>query len=204
MSIAPLTAEQEDALTEVANIAMGRAGASLGVMLDTLVGLSVPHTEIVSAADAAAAVARSVGERDDVTAVRQSFFNGLQGEAIALYGPEGCRDLADLLGHDGEADEVSDEELLLDVSNILVGAVLNSLGDQLHREFAFSPPEIMAVGAAISRLLDVEQLRWAHALLVEVNFSVEERGFRCHLVLMLPERSIDVMRDALTQLLSEL
>ena len=34
-----------------------------------------------------------------VTAVRQSFFNELNGEAITVFSAEGCRDLADLMGH---------------------------------------------------------------------------------------------------------
>ncbi|HKJ95764.1 MAG TPA: hypothetical protein VKA32_09065 [Gammaproteobacteria bacterium] len=97
-----------------------------------------------------------------------------------------------------------EQELLLDVSNILLGAVLNALGDQLRGSFAFSPPEILSMGGRIEDLLHVDRLRWSRALLVEINFELEERDFRCHLVLLMPEESIEVMRQGLDHLLASL
>lgn len=201
MSIAPYTRDQADALQEIANVAMGQAGASLATMLDLYVSLSVPRSRIVTVDNVAIAVAEMIGNKGEVTAVRQAFFNRLRGEAIVLFGPEGCAGLADLLGHD-EVDGTVEEELLLDVSNVLVGAVLNGLAEQLETDFSFSAPSIMAVRKGVDELLEPERLGWSHALLIEVNFTLEERGFRCHLVMLMPEESIELMRGVLDQMLS--
>lgn len=204
MSVVPYTADQVDVLQEIANIAMGQAGRSLAVMLDSFVALSVPRSRIVAVGELADNVAEMLQGRDSITAVRQAFFNRLRGEAIVVFGPAGCRDLADLLGHEGELCGAVEEELLLDVSNLLVGAVLKGLAQQLGTDFSFSAPSIMAVRGDVAELLHAERLGWSHALLIEVNFALEERDFRCHLVLLMPEESIELMRHALDQLLAAL
>lgn len=204
MTIAPYTEDQADALQEIANVAMGQAGASLATMLDVFVALSVPRSRIVTVDEVATAVAGMIGATEEITAVRQAFFNRLRGEAIVLFGPEGCRGLADLMGHDDDLDASAEEELLLDVSNVLVGAVLNGLAQQLETDFSFSAPSIMAVRSDVEELLEADKLGWSHALLIEVNFSLEERGFRCHLVMLMPEESIELMRGVLDQMLDAL
>jgi chemotaxis protein CheC len=204
MSVRPYSADEIDALHEVANVAMGRAGSSLAAMLDSFVTLSVPRSSIVTVEDAGVTVAAMLGPVGAVTAVRQGFCNGLRGEALVLFNAQGCTDLADLLGYEGDPDERAREELLLDVGNLLVGAVLNGLGGQLNAEFHFSPPSLMAKARPLHELLEPARLGWSHALLIEVNFALEARGFRCHMVLLMPEESIERMRQVLENMLADL
>lgn len=51
MSETVLTAEQRDALQEIANLAMGRAAARLALLLGAFIELSVPRVRVVRAAD---------------------------------------------------------------------------------------------------------------------------------------------------------
>lgn len=205
MTVVPFSEDQSDALQEIANVAMGQAGASLATLLDAFVVLSVPRSRILESEGVSEAVVAMVGADENVTAVRQAFYDSLRGEAIIIFGAEGCNDLADLMGHDnGDMDDESEQELLLDVSNILVGAVLNSIGVQLEAEFNFGAPQLMAFDIPLDKLLNPEHLGWSHALLIEVNFTLEERGFSCHLVMLMPEESIDLMRGALDKMLEEL
>ncbi len=204
MSIQPYTEDQRDALQEITNIAMGQAGSSLAQLLDVFVILSVPRVRIVGVEEVPAAVGEMVDDPEDVTAVRQAFYNKLRGETMVIFGRKGCSDLADLMGYDEVKDSEDEEELLLDVTNILVGAVLNGLGEQIEVEFGFSPPQIMAMNTPVEKVLVSDQLGWSHALLIEVNFSLEERGFKCYLIMLMPEESIDMMRQALDHLLESL
>jgi chemotaxis protein CheC len=55
----PLAELEKDALTEIANISMGRAATSLGQMVNREVRLAVPSVELVSADRAAQIVAQS-------------------------------------------------------------------------------------------------------------------------------------------------
>jgi chemotaxis protein CheC len=204
MSTAPYTSDQRDALQEVVNIAMGQGGASLAVLLDTFVTLSVPRIRIVESSAIAETVAQMVGGNTDITAVRQGFFSYLRGEAIVIYGQSGCHDLADLMGYDASLDAAIDQELLLDVSNLLVGACMTGIAKQLGADIGFSAPSIMAERCPVYNLFKAAKLNWTHALLVEINFSLEEKGFAAHLVILMPEESIMTMRDALDRFLESL
>ncbi|MCS4505604.1 hypothetical protein KBTX_03791 [wastewater metagenome] len=203
MSVEPFSADQQDALQEIANLAMGRAGAVLAEMLDVYIELSVPRVAIVEAGGLTPEVEALTGRDSQVAAVRQPFMDGVSGEALALFGEGGCRGLADLLGHDS-VDETVERELLLDVSNILLGSVLRGLGEHTATRLSLGRPAIMSMGSPVARLLNAEDLIWDQALMLEVNFRLDARGFACHLLLLMPEQSIETMRHAVDRILDGL
>ena len=202
------SADQADALREIANIGMGQAGAALAEVLGDYVTLSVPSVQLISADDVGASVAALFAPDDHgiepVVAMRQGFAGEIRGEALVLFGENGCVELADLLGHDSVDDASVEEELLLDMTNIVTAAVLNGLSQQLEASFRQSPPAPFARGAELERALQPSAVAWTHALFLQVNFSLEKRRFVCHLVLLMPEESIGRVRDALDRLLDSL
>jgi chemotaxis protein CheC len=209
MSVTPLTDDQRDALQEITNIAMGQAGASLAGILDTFVNLSVPRINILEVVQVAASIGKLVGHDKEVTAVRQSFQGYLRGEAIVIYGQDGCTDLADLMGYDEDLDGAAEQELLLDVANVLVGACLGGISEQLRgivdqpgTELSFCAPSIMAECAPVDTLINPDNLSWTHALLMEVNFTLEERNFISHIVMLMPEDAIEKVRGVLDQFIA--
>ncbi len=204
MSLEPLSEDQTDALQEVSNVAMGRAAKSLSTLLDAFVTLSVPRVAVVEVQDVAVTVAGMTASPEDITAVRQAFFPTIRGEAIALFDAGGCRDLADLLGHETDIAAEQERELLLDTANILVGAVLTGLGEQIGAEFSYTAPSILAEHAAVPQVLDPARLDWSCALLIEVKFALEDRGFTCHLLTLMPEESIRIIRRMLDALLDDI
>ena len=212
MSVAPLSDDQRDALQEITNIAMGQAGSSLAALLDTFVHLSVPRINVVEVGELSRAISDLVGRDMDVTAVRQSFQGYLRGEAIVIYGADGCKELADLMGYDEALDREAEVELLLDVGNVLVGACLGGITEQLKvvaetsnaGELSFSAPSLMAEHVSPDALLNPDKLSWTHALLMEVNFTLEQRDFISHLIMLMPEQAIDKMRGILDEFMASL
>ena len=194
-TITHLNDDQKDALGEIVNIAMGRAGDSLARILDAFVQLSIPRIRLVEASQLPEVLAEMIGPDTIVSAVRQPFYNHLHGEAIVVYDHNGCNELADMMGHEDSLDERAEEELLLDIGNILAGASLNGVAEQLSAEVTFSAPSILARRSPLDNLLDPEEVSWTHALLIEVNFTLEGRDFRSHLLIMLTEDSINVLRQ---------
>lgn len=185
-----LTEEQTDALQEITNIAMGRAGAQLAQILDTFIKLSVPRINIIQSSSVSSNILNMIGSKSAATAIRQSFNGSLSGEAMVVYDQHGCRNLADLMGYDGVIDRTSERELLLDVGNVLVGACLNGVADLLGASLVYSAPTIMAENVEVDKLINIKQITWNYALLVEVHFTLEIRDFTCHLLTLMPEESI--------------
>jgi chemotaxis protein CheC len=190
--------QQRDALSELVNIGMGQAGDSLSRLFDTFIQLSIPRITLVQPCDVTAAIAGMVDARGPIVAVRQAFSSRIRGEAIALYSAGGCDALADLVTYP----DVTSDELLLEISNILVGACVGGLAAQFSLDLSFSPPSILGRHRSIDDLLDTECLPWQNALLAEVNFRVEDRPFQCHLLTFWPDESIAVLFRAVDSFLA--
>lgn len=198
------TEDQNDALQEVVNIAMGQAGDSLARILGHFVELSVPRIRLVTTQDVITTVTGMVDTNAEISAVRQAFSNSLRGEAIVVFAQAGADDLADLMGYDTDLDQSAEQELLLEVSNLLVGAIITGISETLETELSFSAPSLMAEREPLDRVLVPEQLSWSHALLMEVNFTVEGRDFRCHMLMFMTEETIDSLRGILDEFMDGL
>lgn len=202
MNQAALSNDQRDALQELTNIAMGQAGASLATLLDEFVDLSVPRIRVVAVVDLPPVLAELIGQSNLVSAVRQSFQGYLRGEAIVIFGEPGCQALADLMGFEGDLGQSGENELLLDVANVLSGACLGGMMEQIRAytetkgpaELGFSMPSVMARQVMAAQLIDPSKVQWSHALLLEVNFTIKNRNFIAHLTMLMPEEGIEKIR----------
>lgn len=198
-----LTDDRKEALQEIANIGMGQAGASIAQVLGEFVQLSIPRILIVPPDEVPTALAKTLDE-GTVSAVRQAFYSDMRGEALVIFGQHRCSDLADLMGYESDLDHASEVELLLDLSNILVGACLGGIAEQLQLAIGFSAPSLMADALPLERLLQDNPVPWTAALLVEVNFRLEKRSFACHLVILMPEDEIKILMLAVDRFLESL
>ncbi len=210
MTVTPLTEVQRDAMQEITNIAMGQAGSLLATQLGTFIKLSVPKVNILKADEVTDALCNLVDRTIEVTAVRQSFQGFLQGEAIVIYGQDGCSEMADLMGYDESIDHANEIELLFDVSNIVAGACMRGIVDQIKNvtlihtaeDLHFFPPSLMAERVPVEKLIDTDKLTWTHALLLEVNFTLEGRKFIAHLCVLMPERYIDKVKSIVDEFIA--
>ena len=196
MNINTLSPDQADMLQEVVNIAMGQAGDSLARVLDSFVNLSVPRIKLIDASHIGSYMASLVTKGTLVTAVRQSFYDDLNGEAIVLFGANSYRDLSELMGYQ-DLDPQTEKELLFDISNIMIGACLNGIAEQLCANLSFSAPSLIAENTTPGALFAPESLPWAYALQVEVNFSLENRNFMSHLIIMMAEDAVASLQRSL-------
>lgn len=202
MTIQPYTEDQNDAMQEVVNIAMGQAGDSLARILGNFVELSVPRIKLVTVKDVIKTVTSMINHDAEVSAVRQAFYNTLRGEAIVIFTQKGADDLAGLMGYDAELDSSAEQELLLEVANLLTGAVINGISETLDTNLDFSPPSLMAERTPLDMVLVADQLSWTHAMLLEVNFTVENHDFKCHLLMFMTEDTIEALRNILDDFLN--
>ncbi|WP_291990867.1 chemotaxis protein CheC [Candidatus Accumulibacter sp. ACC007] len=203
MTIEFISEEQREALQEVANIGMGQAGASIAKVLGEFVELSVPQISAVDAAGIPAALVALAGD-GIASAVRQAFIGELRGEAIVIFAEHSADDLAALLAYGDALDGPASRELLLDISNVLVGACLGGIAELLRTTIGFSAPSLLADQVATSQLLRANEISARCALLVEVRFGIEKRVFRCHLVMLMPDDAVAALRRALDRFVEEL
>lgn len=198
-----LTTDQIETLQEIANIGMGQAGASIAKVLEQFVVLSIPRIVFLQPDKLADELTRTAGE-GHASAVRQAFHSEMCGEAIVIFGEQRCNDLADLMGHEEKPSRAAEMELLLEMTNILVGACLSGITKQLEAEIRFSAPSLLADRVPIAELFNISNVSWQNALLVEVNFRLEQRSFACHLIMLMAEEEIRALTTSLDRFLEKL
>ena len=195
-----LNEDMRDCLQEISNIAMGQAGDHLARLLNTFVVLSIPHVAILSPSEIAMAV-QTVDE-DNVSGVCQGFIGGgLAGEVMLLFSDTSFTDLAKLMNFEEALNESTERELLVDSTNILVGALLRGIAEQLDIEFSFGPPAILGQNQKLDKLLMSKSVRWNQALVIEVNYRVEGYSVECDLLMVITENSIPRLFEKLECLL---
>ena len=204
-----LSEDQHDCLQEIVNVAMGQAGDSLARFLEVFMHLSVPRIRLVDAEDLPQTLTDMVGHSDLISAVRQGFYtagdgNGLRGEAIVLFGDTSFRELAELLAYEDDLDAQAESELLLDVTNVLNGACLNGIAEQIDTELAFSPPSVLGQHIPAKEVIAQDNLLWMQALLIEIHYTLENRSFNCNLMMLMPGDAIEVMKYAIDKLLEDI
>ena len=197
-----LTAEQQEGLQEIANIGMGQAGASIATILDEFVVLSIPNVVVLQPGEISQQIVKIVGD-EIVSAVRQAFHSTFRGEAIVIYHYHPGENIADLMGYDSSVDTIEEYEIILDITNILVGACLGGIAAQLAADIGFSAPSIMAEHVPANKLFSPEEIGTSCALFIEVNFALESRNFSCHLIVLLPEQEISILAQAVDQFIEK-
>ena len=201
------TEVQRDALQEIANLGMGQAATRLSRLLDAFIELSVPRVRVVAVREAAQALREMTGIDGPVTAVRQGFRSEIKGEALVICRSGEIAELGQLVGgaFAGAANEtLTEEELIYDVANVLTGACVSSMLDQLGRLPVFTAPGLLGEQITLDEVFQPGLLAWDLALLVEVNFALEDQRFRAHLVMLMAEESIHYVSRAIDTLLHSL
>jgi chemotaxis protein CheC len=182
---------------------MGQAGSSLAQILNHFVQLSIPRIRLVTAADVMTTVVELIGHNAEIDAVRQAFYNDLRGEALVIFSHKGLQDIATLMEY-AELDRQSTQEMLLDIGNVLIGAILNGIADILGMELSFTAPDLMAEHTYVDTVLVFHKLSWTHALLLEVKFALENCDFKCHLLIFLAEEAIDALGTVLDRFIGSI
>lgn len=182
-----------DSYREMVNVAMGRAGALLAGLLGNFVQLSIPQVNMFEGGELHMTLTH-VTARDTVHAVCQGFVaRDLAGEAILIFNDASFEDLGKLLRRDGEIDANDKTELLMDLANLLIGACLKGISEQLQRPFSEARPVILGRNARLDEMLAGRHSLWRPTLAVEVGYRVEDHNISCELLLLFTQDSLPTL-----------
>ena len=203
MSAVMLTEDQTAALQEIANIGMGKAGASIARIWKEFVHLSVPSIAMVESQCLPGLIQQFVGE-GRVSAARQAFHGNLRGEVLVVLSADNRAGLAALMGYHSEPEPAERRELVLDIANILVGACLNGIAQQLNAELGFSAPSLIGEDLLAADVVRPAEMAVEQALCLEVRFKVETHSLAAHLVVLMPPEEVASLAALLDQFLCTL
>lgn len=187
-----LSNEQHDLLCELINIGVGRAANSLNALINSRVTLAVPTIEV-----------RELSEVENstelLTAIQMEFGGAFKGMSSLIFPAESASKLTSLLIGE-EEDPIGLDTLrmgaLCEIGNILLNAVVGSIGNVLLEELEYSVPDYAE--GTLRSLLE----RGAHEvdgqmILAKMEFNVEEHRIRGSVLLYFEFGSMQAFCESL-------
>lgn len=188
-----LSADHEDSLKELLNISMGQAACKLATLLNHPVTLTIPSIDIASPGQ----LMEMFGDVKANYYTRQPFFGQMSGEVITQLTKQGGHTIAsDLLALDD--DQVIDSQTLhdslLEVSNILSGASLRGLCEQIELDTRTQPPVMYSPARQ-----PIPSNKWQQALILHVSFLIESASFETKTIICFAEDGFNVIVNRLDE-----
>jgi chemotaxis protein CheC len=186
---------ERDALTEVVNIGVSRAAASLRKMVNKQVILSVPSIEIVTRKSAAALIGQR--ESEGLIAVQQHFEGPFSGRALLIFPESNGLSLARaIVGSEMTEGELIDmeDEALTETGNIILNGCLGSMANMLQHSLKMSLPDVLRGDS--EHLFDVlgTSNEDSFVLFLYINFSVREHDIRGYIAMIMDLPSLDKLK----------
>ncbi|MDT7807766.1 MAG: chemotaxis protein CheC [Acidobacteriota bacterium] len=189
-----LTERQNDAVSELINIAFSRTGAALSELTGQRVILNAPEVSVHPTKELPVALAKFIP--GEIASIHQVFGGPVAGDALLLLNHDGAVRLTDLLtdepAHSGRLDE-SAREVLTEVGNILLNACLGMFGNLLDVHVSFSVPRLHleTLNELLASIGTGEGGEPQYALVVYTAFQIRDSAVRGFLVMVLSVTSLD-------------
>jgi chemotaxis protein CheC len=188
-----LTTLQRDALTELINIGYGRAAGALSELTGYRISLEVPRVSIHPIAEMARQLSRVIS----VASVNQMFNGPISGNALLLLDEHSAKMLSELLTDERSSTpgfDSSAREIITEVGNILLNALLGVFGNLLQVQVSFSVPRLRVEsvqGVLESITIGSDELNYS--LLIHTRFQLRASNVTGYLVMILGITSLDRM-----------
>jgi len=188
-----LDEDQRDALQELLNISMGQAANSLAQLIETKIDISIPKITSVTPTQ----LYSLLFETNNSFYTRQSFLGDVHGEVMSVLSRSGLNEVATLMEYDAPLSKEDIQEIILELCNILAGACLAGLSEQLELTTNLNMPTLFSPDKG-----NFDDLQWQHSLVMEVQFVVAISSFSMRVVFCLDDESLSRIKATLDDLLA--
>ena len=190
-----LTTIQKDALTELINIGYGRAASALSELTGYRISLEVPKVTIHPIADMSRHLSKVVS--GEVASVNQMFNGPISGNALLLLDEHSARMLSELLTDERSSTsgfDSSAREIITEVGNILLNALLGVFGNLLEVQVTFAVPRLRVESVqGVLESITIGRDELSYALLIHTRFQLRASNVTGYLVMVLGITSLDRM-----------
>ena len=187
---------ERDALSELANLGVGRAAASLARMVGGQVLLSVPSVDVVSREQATALAVR--GNTGSLLAVQQSFVGRFSGQALLVFPEANSLELVRaVVGDAVPLADVADmeQEAVAEIGNIVLNGCLATMANMLRQRLDMSLPEVIRTTDAQLFASDRADEDNGLVLFLFIDFRVRERDIQGYIALLMDLPSLERLKD---------
>jgi chemotaxis protein CheC len=199
-----LSALENDALTEVFNLGVGRAAAAMSQIVGEAITMSFPRIVFQSRNEAARALGSE--QQRKVCAVTQHYRGAIDTEAILMFPEERSLDIVRLmLSHELVGDGLSEleQEAISEIGNIVLNNCMSALATLTGHSLEGSLPAYR-LGTGDDILRGSEEQWDGLVLTLEIAFNVEAHDIEGYLAVLLDVANLAGLKAHLGHHLAEL
>lgn len=196
-----LTELEEDLLTELFNLGVGNAAASLSEMVKQEIQLSVPAIEFMSIDQ----LANKLGGEKSICSVSQVVSGPFTAQSMLLFPEENSLEIVrQLLGVDLPDDTLLElqKEAFSEIGNIVLNACIGSFSNALKEEFTVDLPifELAKPG----ELLKISNQEKDTALFIRIDLTLSSSQITGYMAFLMGSISLKRLKEALEKMLANL
>lgn len=204
-----LDEERREAIAELVNIGFGRAVASIAEVLHTRLDMSIPEVRSIEPPKVIGLLRESLGHDGEVSLIQQAFYGDFLGEAVLAFPRESSRELAGMLSEDWGFQpemgvETFEQEALLEIGNLVIGASLGQFAELLQTRVSFKPPQVYSETLESGRFQQEVSDHTGTVLMVQTHFQVAQRQIFGYLFFLLSTRCHDWLFQEIDNFLERL
>ena len=200
-----LTELELDALTEMVNIGVNRAAASLREMVGEQVLLSVPKVTLVSRDRAIAILGEN--EVSNLVGIHQVFEGEITGRALLIFPDTKSLELVRAVtGGELPLEEIIEleHEALAEIGNIILNGCLATIANMLQRNLKMSLPEILRGEPAIFFNLKPPPDAGDVVMFLYINFAIRQRDIRGYIAMLMDMPSLAALQILLGEFIERM
>ncbi|MCP4746803.1 MAG: hypothetical protein GY874_11790 [Desulfobacteraceae bacterium] len=176
-----------DQIKEIFNLGLGSASREIGELFDQEITLDVPTAKITKAGNIPSLTQTS--ESDNITAILQEFSGTIMGETLLIFRDEKSLEFVrHLLNEESSFEQMTemDEEVLSDISSIIVNHILMAISGTLSITLSSSIP--ICIHGKLSHILNLvlgkNKDEGDNLLFVTICFEAKQKGIHGKLVFL--------------------
>ena len=200
-----LTELELDALTEMVNIGVNRAAASLREMVGEQVLLSVPKVALVSRELAIATLGEN--EVTHLVGIHQVFEGEITGRALLIFPDTKSLELVRAVtGGELPLEEIIEleQEALAEIGNIILNGCLATIANMLQRNLKMSLPEILRGEPSIFFNLKPPPDAGEVVMFLYINFAIRQRDIRGYIAMLMDIPSLATLKVLLAEFIERM
>jgi chemotaxis protein CheC len=200
-----LTELELDALTEMVNIGVNRAAASLREMVGEQVLLSVPKVALVSRELAIATLGEN--EVTHLVGIHQVFEGEITGRALLIFPDTKSLELVRAVtGGELPLEEIIEleQEALAEIGNIILNGCLATIANMLQRNLKMSLPEILRGEPSIFFNLQPPPDAGEVVMFLYINFAIRQRDIRGYIAMLMDIPSLATLQILLGEFIERM
>ncbi|PSV27574.1 MULTISPECIES: response regulator [unclassified Photobacterium] len=189
-----LSVDYIEGFREIANISLGRGAAIISDHLGEFIKMPLPYVATMQSSDLAMTIADIRSDHQSIAIAQRFVGGGIHGEALVDLRGKDILSFGEKLGFSQTNEDKN--EVVIDISNIMVSSFLVALSEQISIPFSVRQPIILEEYMNLSQ----KEYEESDFFTVEYVYKAETLDLECEVLFMMDSHSTKVIHQIMETL----